>query len=299
VASSLKSLIGISRGPFLILPVTLVAAGAAAAAYGLEGAFGWPRTLLALVGLVAAHIAVNALNEASDMRTGIDLNTTRTPFSGGSGTLPSGELSVRTAYAFGIAALAVAVAIGVFFVVRVGLILLPLILFGAFSVLAYTRVLARAGLGEVFAGMCLGGLPIVGVCLVQDGRLAMEAVAAAVPATLMTFNLLLLNEFPDVKADRAGGRRNLVLLLGRTRAARVYVLAALATPVAIIVAVIGGALPALALLACLPTLAAVPAIRWAISNPEGPVPVPALGGNVIWNLATNTLMAAGLLLAML
>ena len=298
MAHYMKSLIGISRGPFLVLPVTLVAAGGAAAAYGLEGAFLWSRTLMALVGLVAAHIAVNALNEAGDMRTGIDLSTTRTPFSGGSGTLPSGALSVRIAYVFGIAALAVAVAVGVFFLLRVGWVLLPLILFGAFSIITYTRLLTRIGLGELVAGMGLGGLPVLGVCLVQDGRLATAAMAAAVPATLMTFNLLLLNEFPDIEADRAGGRRNLVLLLGRVRAARVYVLAAAATPATVIVAVILGTLPPLALLACLPTLAVVPAIRWALTNPAAPVPIPALGGNVVWNLATNTLMAVGLLLAM-
>ncbi len=294
----LKSLLGISRGPFLVLPVTLVAAGGAAAAYGREGAFLWSRTLMALVGLVAAHVAVNALNEASDMRTGIDLDTTRTPFSGGSGTLPGGALSIRIAYAFGIAALAVAIAVGVFFLFKVGWVLLPLILFGTLSILTYTRVLTRVGLGELVAGMGLGGLPVIGVCLVQDGRLTAAAIAAAVPATLMTFNLLLLNEFPDVEADRGGGRRNLVLLLGRVRAARVYVLAAVATPATVIVAVVLGALPPLTLLAGLPTLAVVPAIRWALADPEDPVPIPALGGNVIWNLATNTMMAAGLLLAM-
>jgi 1,4-dihydroxy-2-naphthoate octaprenyltransferase len=43
--------------------------------------------VLALIGLVALHAAVNAFNEASDMRSGIDLQTTRTPFSGGSGSM--------------------------------------------------------------------------------------------------------------------------------------------------------------------------------------------------------------------
>jgi 1,4-dihydroxy-2-naphthoate octaprenyltransferase len=37
----------------------------------------------------------------------------------------------------------------------------------------------------------------------------------------MTFDLLLLNELPDEEADRAGGRRNLVLILGRRAAALV------------------------------------------------------------------------------
>ena len=60
-----------------------------------DGAFSWSATLLALIALVALHIAVNALNEASDMKTGIDLHTTRTPFSGGSGTIQAGAIDVN------------------------------------------------------------------------------------------------------------------------------------------------------------------------------------------------------------
>jgi len=41
----------------------------------------------------------------------------------------------------------------------------------------------------------------------------------------------------------------------------------------------------------------VPAVRWAASQPNEPVPIPAMAGNVIWNLATNALLAAGLGLA--
>jgi 1,4-dihydroxy-2-naphthoate octaprenyltransferase len=86
--SRLKAILGVARAPFLLLPVTLVAAGAGAAAH--ESAVHlWP-TVGALVGLLSLHIAVNAFNESSDFRTGIDLRTERTPFSGGSGTLPSG-----------------------------------------------------------------------------------------------------------------------------------------------------------------------------------------------------------------
>ena len=68
-----KTFAGIARAPFLTLPFTLVAAGAAAAAY--DGGFSWLRTVMALVGLVALHVAANVFNEVSDMRTGIDEHT--------------------------------------------------------------------------------------------------------------------------------------------------------------------------------------------------------------------------------
>jgi len=70
-------------------------------------------------------------------------------------------------------------------------------------------------------------------------------------------------------------------------------------PEAIVVAVLVEGIPPLALLGCLPFWFAVPAIRWAVSRPQEPVPMPALAGNVIWNLATNALIAVGLGLAAL
>jgi 1,4-dihydroxy-2-naphthoate octaprenyltransferase len=115
----------------------------------------------------------------------------------------------------------------------------------------------------------------------------------------MTFNLLFLNEFPDEQADRDGGRRNIVLLLGRRRAALVYAAAALATPLAIVVSVVQGWLPTPALLGVLPSLLLVKPLAWAFGDTSQPVPIPAMGANVVWNLATNSLLAVGIVVAIL
>jgi 1,4-dihydroxy-2-naphthoate octaprenyltransferase len=294
--AGIKEYAGVARAPFLLLPPTLVAAGAAAAAW--DGAFSWARTLLAVFGLVALHMAVNILNEWSDMRTGIDLETERTPFSGGSGTLPAGGMSLKTALVFGLVCSAVGLVTGLWFLWKVGWILLPIVLAGAVAVLTYTDVLARIGVGEVAAGFGLGAGPVIGAALVQGGGWSAAAVAASIPAFFMTFNLLFLNEFPDEKADRGGGRRNLVILLGRKPAAWIYAFAGLATPAALFVAVFLGVLPALCLVATLPSLLLVKPVRWALSDPSKPVPIPALGANVVWNLATNTLVAMTLIAAM-
>jgi 1,4-dihydroxy-2-naphthoate octaprenyltransferase len=284
--------LGVARAPFLLLPVTLVAAGAAAGAY--SGAFGWPPTLLALVGLVLLHVAVNALNEASDMATGIDLRTTRTPFSGGSGTLPAGLLSVRATRVFAYTCAAIGGLIGGWFAMRLDPLFALLMAAGAASVLFYTEVFARAGVGELVAGLGLGALPVWGSAWVQGPAPGPAALWAGVPAFLMTFNLLLLNEFPDEEADRAGGRKNLVLLLGRKGAAVIYAAAAVLTPTAIVVAVALGALPVHALAATLPSLLLAKPLAWALGDTREPVPVAALGANVAWNLATNTVLALAL-----
>jgi 1,4-dihydroxy-2-naphthoate octaprenyltransferase len=290
--ANLKAFAGIARVPFLLLPVTLVASGAAAAAY--EGAFDISRTVVALIGLIALHIAVNVLNEWSDMRTGIDLHTNRTPFSGGSGTIPSGAVSTQTALAFGLGWAAIGLASGLWLSTKVGWVLIPIMALGAVFVLGYTDLLARSGVGEIAAGFGLGGLPVIGTALVQDGTIGPAAVAAAVPATLMTFDLLLLNEFPDEQADRAGGRRNFVILLGRSRAAAVYSVAALMTPTAIVAAVVVDVLPVLSLVAVLPSLLLLKPLRWAYTQSNEPVPIPALGANVAWILTTNLMLAVSL-----
>jgi 1,4-dihydroxy-2-naphthoate octaprenyltransferase len=295
--ADLRAFAGVARAPFLLLPPTLVASGAAAAAW--TGHFSWLHSVVALIGLVALHMSVNTLNEWSDMRTGIDLHTERTPFSGGSGTLPAGAMGLSAALVFGLATAAVGLAVGFWFVTRIGAALVPLMIIGGVCVLAYTDVLARLGIGEVAAGFGLGAGPVLGTALVQDGSWSRAAVAASVPAFFMTFNLLLLNEFPDEPADRQGGRRNLVLILGRRGAALVYAAAALATPASIVAAVVIGWLPGPALLGALPSLLLAKPLAWAFGDTSEAVPIPALGANVAWNLATNSLLAVGLVIAIL
>jgi 1,4-dihydroxy-2-naphthoate octaprenyltransferase len=273
----------------------LVAAGAAAAAY--DGTFSWVRTVVAFVGLLSLHVSANVFNEVSDMRTGVDTKTERTPFSGGSGTLPSGAMSPRTATAFAVATGLIGLAIGVWFYFLIGWPVLPFMVLGAIFVVGYTDVLTKVGIGEIAAGLGLGGLPVAGVALVQNGIIGPAAIAAAIPATFMTFNLLLLNEFPDEAADRVGGRRHLVIQLGRRRAAIVYSVAGLLTPTSIVLSVALGSLPISSLVAILPSLLLVKPLKWAFRSPNDAVPVSALGANVAWNHLTNLLLAAGLVLA--
>ena len=168
---------------------------------------------------------------------------------------------------------------------------------GAVCVLGYSDFLTRIGVGEIVAGIGLGAGPVIGTALVQNGELDSAATAAAVPAFLMTFNLLLLNEFPDEKIDREGGRRHLVIVFGRPSAAMIYVIAALLTPISILGAVILSHLPVIALAGMLPSLLLVQPLKWAFNDPASEVPIPALASNVQWNLGTNLLLAIALVIA--
>ena len=76
-------------------------------------------------------------------------------------------------------------------------------------------------------------------------------------------------------------------------------MAALLVPVWILGAVFLGVLPPWALLGALPSALLGGPLRWAFGNTAEEVPIPALGANVVWNLATNTLLGIGLFLAAL
>ncbi len=288
----LDAYLDVGRANFLLLSVVLVLLGVAAAS--VSGPVDPIRSAVALVGLVSLHTAVNAINEYSDYRRGIDEETDKTPFSGGSGTLPTGRLEPQAALRLGILTSIIGALTGVYFLLVVGPTMIPLIVLGAVFVLLYTDVFARIGLGEVAAGLGLGALPVIGVALVQNGTVGTPAFVAAVPAFFLTFNLLLLNEFPDIEPDRRGGRLNIIHMVGVNRGALIYLLAGLAVPVSILGAVLIGWLPALALVGILPSVFLARQMHWYLTDQPPDIPVAALRDNVIWVLATNFLLAVGI-----
>ena len=231
------------------------------------------------------------------MTTGIHLRT-RAPLLGRQRHAAGGAALGAGTRVFAYTSALIGGLIGGWFALQLGPMFALLMAVGAACVLFYSEFFARVGLGEIFAGLGLGALPVWGAAWVQGREPGPAALWAGVPAFLMTFNLLLLNEFPDEEADRAGGRRNLVLLLGRKGAALVYAAAALLTPAAIVAAVASGALPPQALAAVVPSLLLTTPLRWAFGDTREPVPIPALGMNVAWNLATNSVLAAALVVAL-
>ncbi|MCR4404383.1 MAG: prenyltransferase [Candidatus Acetothermia bacterium] len=281
------------RAPFLLLSLVLVPVGVAAA-WWEAGVFSLARSLWTLAGLVLAHISVNLLNEYSDYRTGIDLRTVKTPFSGGSGVLPAGFLQPAAVYRLALAALLGAFAIGLYLAILSGPLLLILIFAGGAMIYFYTTHLARWGAGELVAGLGLGSLPVMGAYFVQSGSFSLASVVAGLAPGFLTSNLLLLNEFPDAEADRRGGRAHLVILLGKRRAAYIYVTLLCATYLSII----GSAASAIAPRWCLLGLLSLP-LAWRAGHialqqqDDLSGLIPALAANVQTILGTDLLLALG------
>ena len=158
-----------TRPQFLLLSVFLVVQGSALAYW--RGSFSWGIFFLSLFALLCLHSSVNVLNDWHDFKSGIDRLTKRTPFSGGSGFLPLERMAPGEVLALGLVFLALGVGTGIILVFRGGWPLVMIGLLGVFSVVTYTPLLCRIGLGEFFAGLSLGTLPVLGVYLLHSGSL--------------------------------------------------------------------------------------------------------------------------------
>ncbi|MHC4679165.1 MAG: UbiA family prenyltransferase [Planctomycetota bacterium] len=284
-----------TRPQFLVLSVILVLLGTAIS--WNEGHFDGLRFVLTAIGLVLAHASVNVLNDYSDYKSGIDLETKRTPFSGGSGILPQKLLQPEAAYKFGLGCLLVALLIGIYLAYVSGWQLLPLIILGGPVIYSYTSHLTKWVIGELWAGLGLGTLPVLGTYFVQTGHYSVGALVASLAPGFLTANLLFLNEFPDVVPDKKGGRYHMVIALGTRRAGWLYALLMAITYLCVLAGVVSKLMPALSFIAFLSIPFAVQAIRAAFKHHDNPRElVPALKANVLAVLSTDALLALAYLL---
>jgi 1,4-dihydroxy-2-naphthoate octaprenyltransferase len=295
------------RANFLLLAVLLVAIGLAISYkyQPRDDIFNWFHSVLIIVGVVSAHISVNLFNEYSDFKTKIDFNTKKTPFSGGSGILTEGLISSRTVLRVAIAALLLALAIGVYFSIVSHWTILVISVFGTLTIIYYTEFLARYLLGELFAGVALGSLVVVGTYIAMNASpensiinlLPGEVILISIPPGILTSLLLLLNEFPDAEADKKGGRKHLVIRFGYKTSAIIYIAGLILTFGTIALLPILGYSSLWLFIALLPLPLAFKASIIALKfNGDLKKLIPALMSNVVIVLATDLLITIGIIL---
>jgi len=286
------------RADFLGMDVVCILLAAGAAVW-THGRISLLYLLLAFVGATSAHIAVNALNEWGDFHSGLDLRDERTPFSGGSGTLMTRPDLAPFALGIALLSLGVTALIGVFFLIVRGWPILPLGLLGLVVIVVYTQWITRYPLLSVLVtGLGFGLLMVTGTYFVLTGTVTWTTLCIALVPFFLGNALWLLNQFPDVEADRRVGRRNLIMITSRQTSAFVFGYLLLATYASILAGVWLGHLPLSALLGLLTLpLAAVTAVGVVRHSEDLPGLVRYMGYNVIINLATTALPGIGLLLA--
>ena len=284
--TALPAFIRLTRPLFLFGGFAGVALGAAVAA-GAGSRLDVATYLWAQALVTAFQLMVHYANDYFD-REG-DANAQRTPWSGGSGVLPSGALPARVALVAALVCAALGLAAALRFILAgdAAAGLLGLAIFAlAWSYSGPPLRLAARGLGEIDTALVVAVLVPAASYAAFTGRVdAALASAVAAPAAAM-FAMMLCVELPDAGADLAAAKRTLVVRWGP---ARTWQVVAAVTALAIATAIAealrlrpGGAL------ALLPAAGAAAAlVRRCLFDPR-PASI------AFWGVASYATMTAGL-----
>jgi len=239
----------LSRLKFLVGGFLGFGLGAAIASY--EGAALTPgRYALGQALVTAFHLMTHYSNDYFDRAS--DARTTRTAFSGGSGALVDGSLPPVVALVAALVCLAVGLALTVAFALREEwtMTILGIAIAGlAWSYSSPPLRLLATGAGEATTALVVAVLvPLAGYATFMD-RIDVLSVLSTLPLAAAMIAMMLCVEFPDVEADAATGKRNLVVRLGRAGSVRLIYGAIVAVAVGLAVAVFFGAPARLALVA--------------------------------------------------
>jgi len=262
-----------------------------------QGSINLPVALLTLVGCMAMHASVNMLNDYFDFRSGLDVATSRTPFSGGSGVLPAGELTPNSVLYAGIGTLLLGSGVGWYLVYNASFdpVLITILALAIISVAGYSSLLSHWGVGELSAGGCLGTLLVMGTYYLQTGSLAAQPVLVGASLGILVAGILYNNEFPDSQADEKTGRRHLVIRWGKSRAAHRFRILMVSAYAIIVAGVVAGLVAPIALISLLALPKAWTATKILKDSYEGPNEqlIPGMASTVMATLLTGALLFVG------
>src|SRR5437879_6426598 len=190
--------------------------------------FSWSTFLLTLLGASLIQIATNMFNDYFDFKSGNDLQVKhQNPFAGGGRILIAGLVKPSTHILVATTCLILGSLIGFYFIFALSLPYLFILgLIGVISTYAYVGPpfrLAYRGVGELIVGLNFGPVMTLGAYYVQAHSFAVAPLLASIPVGLLIAAVLWINEFPDMEADNAVGKKTLVLRLGYAKSISVYV----------------------------------------------------------------------------
>ena len=235
----------LSRPPFHTVGLLPLILGTILAHYQ-ENVFNPPVLVWGIVGVVLIMLATYYAGEYWDYQEdGLSASQKLSRFAGGSGVIPKGILPRRVARHAAFVCLLLALGVGIVlqFVYRTGPWTMPLGIAGLVGGFFYSARPVRwvsTGFGEIWIAFCYGWLPIAAAFYLQTGFVSVLVHWVSVPVGLSIFNVILLNEFPDYKADQTTGKNNILVRIGFGKAARLYAYVSSASWISFIVSLYNG-----------------------------------------------------------
>jgi 1,4-dihydroxy-2-naphthoate octaprenyltransferase len=174
--------------------------------------------------------------------------------------------------------------------------------------LLYTPFLAKILLGELFAGFALGTMVVVGAFIGMTAKpdmpfsnlIPLEVWLIAIPPGILTWLLLFINEFPDLEADKKGGRFHLLILLGRKTSGYVYTAMLSICYLTIIILPIIGVTSFWIYISLLTLPLAIKVFKVVLKDYDNMEKlVPALASDVMIVLGTDLLLAVSVMLPLI
>lgn len=284
------------RPSFLILTPVCIFLGISTS-LAMQAPISMLMVSLALIGGVCAHISVNMLNEYFDFKSGLDLKTNKTPFSGGSGALPDNPEFAGIVFNLGRIMLILTVLIGIYLISARGFQVVPFGILGVLVIITYTQWLNRMPLICLIApGLGFGVLMVVGTHIILSGEHSrLPWLLSLVPFFLVN-NLLLLNQYPDMEADQSVGRKTFPIAFGMKKSNIAYAVSMLSAYAVIVVLITIGDIPYLSYIALGPMVFSLFALYGAIKSSSRVGEYPKyLAANVAATLLTPLLLGFSIL----
>jgi 1,4-dihydroxy-2-naphthoate octaprenyltransferase len=212
---------------FRVIRIRFLLASVIAVSVGLSlnwwqnSSIDWFDVILTFAGVLSLHASVDLLNDFWDFKRGIDTKTTRTKMSGGTGVLPEGLLKPSSVYRAGVAFLIIGSAIGGYFVFTDGIVIAVILGFAILSIYFYSTKIVDSGLGEFFVAV-KGSMIVLGTFFIQTGQVSFESILAGICVGSLSALVLFIASFPDHDADKSKGRKTLVIVVGKEKAAKLF-----------------------------------------------------------------------------
>jgi 1,4-dihydroxy-2-naphthoate polyprenyltransferase len=178
-----------------------------------RGSINWLNGILSIVGILAAHISNNLINDWTDVKMGVD--TEDYPRSQYSTHPILGGLTTGRALLKGAAILlGLDAAIMVFLSISIGWPVLVFALAGLCLSLLYTVLLKRFALGELTSLIVWGPLMTVGTAYVAAGSFDLPMIITSLPYGLIVASVLVGKHMDKREADHNAGVRTIPVLVG-------------------------------------------------------------------------------------
>ena len=248
-----------ARAPFLIVSFIPAVLGGIIAYY--HGAFDWTIFILATVGAVMAQSAADFIDDYFDYKNG-NLGNKEQQFH--DSPLISGKITTgQVMFAF-LLCLGIAVGIGIYLLIEVGLPVLYLMAAGAFIVLFYTSPPIRLnyrGLGETMLFIAFGPMIVFGVYFVLTGEFSIEPLLASIPLGIFIMNVGIVSNTFDHDDDVKSGKRSLPVRFGQANAVKVLTIVTFLAYATVVISVILDIMPYWTLIGLLSLPVAIQVIK--------------------------------------